>query len=582
MSVELQEETAFLSARRSISRSALTRFKHSQNATDDAAVLAAEAAFFTLPILHDPNLLALSHRALGAARGRRVGGSTPFPSTLWFGGAEKTWDGRDFLGTIEQFVRLLEERAKALAPKKTGWVIEPTTNTDGWRGNSSTVAMHALFLDCDGTGSWDTLLHTLTTLDYCFVAYQSGGWTHATPKWRVVLPLHTSHDTSTEAGQNAWKTLYNNCRCVFGAVARLYNVGFDPATETPCSPWFLTEKREAGDPERQVVWREGHSLDLTALTIALPEVVEERVEPSVNSVAAELTLDEERMNHIIDVLSAATNRVPSGRRDLYLALPGALLDRGIQPDDVFAIIEAVSASYPRAHPEKHADNLHNARTTIAKREAKENYTRIGTLNTVAPGVAAALDSVLPDLAARAIVDAMEKMLGLPTTPTVQVGATPSSPSSFPPVVSKRKGNLSEIGRKVSPLVTRLKSSKKDIKRLSGILLGCFRDGVPIPTTAATSTADVDEMVCTAMRTLGRLLPAATRWQEVLDFASTSLHAIDFTQSVARVAVAERAFYEGQGKRNVSNMKKAAECAAQRASADSFFAEAAKRKGHGNV
>ena len=552
------EEAAFTVAREAVGRTAFTRYKQREGAIDEKSVSEAEARFRTLPLLLDPNLRSLALSAVAAARGRRATGSTPFPATIWLGGAEDTHDGRTFSGSIAQFVKVLEQRAKVHAPKRTGWVIEPTTNTNGWRGNASTVAMHALFLDCDGTGSWDELLATLTALDYCFVAYQSGGWTAETPKWRVVIPLHAPHNTSTEMGQNAWKTLYNNCRVVFGALAKLHNVGFDPATETPCSPWFLTEKRDENDPERQIVWREGHSLDLTALTIALPEVVDEQPSyDTVNTVATELSLDEARMNTIIDVLAKATNRVPSGRRDLYLALPGAMLDRGVQPDDVLAIVEAVSASYPRKHPEKHADNMHNARTTIAKWQAEATYTRIGTLNSAAPGVAAALDSVLPDLAQKAMVDAVEQILSLPSAPAATVNAD----TAYPPVVQtlpKRRGKLTPLGQGISTISKRMKSSTKPMKRLSGLLLGCFVNGVPLPMGETTTIADVNEMVCVAMRTLGRCLPMETRWQEVLDFASGSLGSMDFTQSVERVAMAERAFYEGQGSRAKSNMKNAAE------------------------
>jgi hypothetical protein len=572
------EEAAFATARQAIGRTAFTQYKLAKSSTDEDS-FTIDAQFFALPLLHDAHLHSLSLRTLTEARGHVVDGSAPFPATLWLGGAEDTYDGRTFSGTISQFVKLLEERARAYAPKRSGWVIEPTTNTNGWRGNASTVAMHALFLDCDGTGTWDEILHILNELGFCYVAYQSGGWTPTTPKWRVVLPLHAPHDTSTDAGQNAWKTIYNNCRVVFGAVAKLLNVGFDPATETPCSPWFLTEKRDLADPERQVVWRPGHALDLVSLTLALPEVADERPVYDNGSVtiASELDLDEARLNKIIDVLSAATARVPSGRRDLYLALPGVMLDRGVSPEDVMAIIEAVSSNYPRKHPEKHADNLHNARTTIAKWEAKTHYTRIGTLNSAASAVAEALDSVLPDLAAKAIVDAMEQMLALPSAPV----APASADAVYPAVVQtlpKRRGKLSDIGRLVSPLASRMKSSKKPLQRLNGLLLGCLLDGVPLPTTPTTSIAEVNEMVSTVMRALGRGLPAATRWQEALDFASVSLHAMDFTQSVERVAMAERAFYEGQGKRNKTNMKKAAAAADFRSRAENFFSDIEKVKG----
>jgi hypothetical protein len=467
------EEIAFNIARSNIDRSAWKRWVKSQqvDTSDTVAIKAAFQRWLQLPLLHAPILRKIALQALGEARGRRTDGTEPFPATLWLGGAEDTWNGRAFLGTISGFVKLLHDRSGALAPKREGWVIEPTTNPEGRRTNEKTLAMHALFLDCDGTGNWDRLLATLEQLDYCFVAYQSGGWTPTTPKWRVVIPLHAPHDTRTPAGQDAWRAIYNHARVVFGACAELLNVGFDPATETPCCPWFLTEKRDANDPPRQVTWRIGHTLDLTALSIVLPEVPEEQRDVTAISTATQLVLDDERLNVIINKLAAATNSVPTGRRDLYLALPGALLDRGVPPDDVMAIVEAVSASYPRPHADKHADNLHSARTTIGKWEAKTPYTRIGTLNEVAPHVATALDSVLPDLVAKGIADSIEMQLA-PMPPPIPNAIAPTQPQSVTSTSSRRRrGRLTAIGRTVSPIVARLKASPKN--KLAGVLVGCF-------------------------------------------------------------------------------------------------------------
>lgn len=569
-----EEEAIFLSGRAATDRSAFAKFCESENASNiDTEIDAARQRFVAAPLLHHPRLQEIAHCTLKEIRGGLVDEHSRFPATLWLHGAEKTYDGRDFTGTIAQFVKLLEDRSRALAAKRSGWIIEPTTNTDGWRGNASTVAMHALFLDCDGTGTWDELLGILTALDYCFVAYQSGGWSPTTPKWRIVLPLHAPHDTRTEQGHNTWRSLYTSARVLFGSAARLLNVGFDPATDTPCCPWFLTEKRDVHDTPRQIVWRAGHSLDLTALAIALPEIVEERAAQhsyAENTTASAIELDEDRMNHIIDVLSTATARVPSGRRDLYLALPGVMLDRGVCPDDVLAIVEAVSSNYPRKHADKHADNMHNARTTISRWLAKTHYTRIGVLNSAAPAVAAALDVVLPDPAAKAIVDAMEQLLAdSPTSPAnAQAQISPSSPSS-PPV---RRLKLSNFGRGISPIAARLHASSKPLNRLSGLLLGCFLKGIPLPTTAATTPAEVDEMVAIAMRTIGRFMPVTSRWQEALDFASRSLSLMNFTQSVERVTVAERAFYEGQGKRHKANSVKEAKASEFRSQSQSFFAQ----------
>jgi len=549
---------AFLSARAATDRGAYLRWFKTQgiDKNDSVAVAAAVAQWRSLPLLQIPGLLPLAQSALEAAKGRRASGGDLFPGSVWLRGARDTDDGRDFTGKLGQFVKVLHHRATLVAPKGRGWVFEPTTNPSGRRTNEATVAMHALFLDCDGTGTWDKLLAALDALGFAYVAYQSGGWSPAVPKWRVIFPLHAPFSTTTEVGIRQWKGIYNHARIVFGAVADLLSVGFDPATETPCCPWFLTEKREENDPERQVVARtEGYALDLAALALALPEIPDEEPEYAVQSSAEKLTLSEERQVEIIDALAAVTNHVPIGRRDLYLALPGVLLDRGVPPDDVFAIIEGVSASYPRHHAEKHADNLHNARTTITRWEAGTHYTRIGVLNTVAPDVAAVLDRVLPNLATKGIADNVAAQLAQPATPLLSPENERIAQHAL--AVVHRLPKLSNFGRAASKLAGKLKQSKRDEMRLSGLLIECFIKGAALPTL---ETMTIDEMVQRAMTSLGRGLPLSTTWPEALDFAGRSLLATDFTQSIERVAAAERAFYEGRGKRGRANQKKATEAA----------------------
>lgn len=562
-----EEEQIFLAARSATSRSAYTQHLRREGVDENSDELALKTAiekFRNLPLLHDSKLLDSSLHALSEARGRTLNGTEPFPSMLWLGGATDTYDGRAFNGNIVQFVKLLNDRARVHAPKRSGWVIEPVSNIDGHRTNASTKKMHALFLDCDGSGTWDDLLGVLNRFDFCFVAYQSGGWSPTIPKWRVVLPLHAPHDTSTEMGQLAWKVIYNHARVVFGAIARLLSVGFDPATETPCCPWFLTEKRDPVDAERKVIYRSGHALDLTAFMLALPEVtIDERTKLANTIANTRLVLDDDHLNKIVDALAQATNRVPSGRRDLYLALPGALLDRGISSDDVLAIIEAVSASYPRPHADKHADNVHNARTTIAKYEAGENYTRIGVLNTIAPAVAQALDRVLPDPLQQAMVQSFEQLVvkpaplshTVPGSPTVEA-SSPSSPSSpVPSVAKKRRRCMTRLGKEMRPISDRLLLSAQPMRRLSGLLLDHMLDGVRLPAAESVTDAQVDELVALMMQTIGRTACSQTRWQEALDLASLTLSLMGVSQSKERVATAERSFYEGQGKRNRAISKK---------------------------
>lgn len=568
------ESNAFTAARNAVSRKSFRRFCEVLGVSgQDADALAhADRVFKATSFLSDPYLVAVCERALAAGRGRVVDASERFPSMLWLGGARATYGGREFLGTLGDFVDVLRARAKGVAPKRTGWVIEPTTNTDGHRCNASTVAMHALFLDCDGTGYPNRLLQTLAHLGYAHVFYQSGGWSPQTPKWRVVLPLTRAFDVNGEEKQAQWKGVYNHARVVFGACASLLSVGFDPATETPCCPWFLTEKRDAADPEREVVFRAGHALDLDALCATLPPVEIEEVEGErAGAVAAEIELSDERLQKIVEALAHETSFVPSGRRDLYLALPGALLDRGVQPDDVLEICEAVSARYPRQHADKHADNVHNARTTIARWDGGTGrVTRIGTLQAVAPTVAGVIDTLLPDQVKTGLVKAMEEMFGggpptpptpptppVPPTPAAAMAASPPPPTPMPTpprqVPSKRKRKLCEIGRQLRPVAQRMRASKVPDRQIDGLLIECLIDGKPLDNQALTD-AQVDELVTRAMRAIGNALPLATKWQQVLDFAAPTLLVMRFTQSAERVTAAEKAFLEGQAKRKVWNGK----------------------------
>jgi hypothetical protein len=502
-------------------------------------------------LLGDAGVLEIAHQALRQARGRALTGAEYFHATLWLGGAEDTFQGRKFLGTIADFVHVLRERATKVAPKGTGWVIEPTINPRGRRTNAETYAVHALFLDNDGTGNWDQLLKQLNALNYCYIAYQSGGYTPALPKWRIIFPLQTPHETKTKSGIATWKSIYNHARVVFGAVAGLFNVGFDPATETPCCPWFLTERRERSHPERQIIWHPGHALDLTSLILALPPPPEES-SFEYRGAPAELALGDTKLNALIDDLVKVMSNVPTGRRDLYLALPGTLLSRGVVPDDVLAVIEAVSSSYPRRHPEKHADNMHNCETTIARWEAKDKqYTQIGTLQSIAPSVAAVIDKHLPDRTNKAILDATDQILH---SQTVSV-----SPEAASQIIERAVTAARQPRGKQTPIQKdALKAAKLFHswgKEAIANLIECVVKCLPI---IETPEASVDKQVAILMDALGQQMPNGGNekknyeWTEVLDMCNPSL--LDFTASVERVAAAERAFYTGRGKRNRYKIK----------------------------
>lgn len=565
-------EAAFLAAREAVKRGCIERFRKENPA------LPAEA-FHALPLLLAPDLRLLSWTALQQARGRQIFGDALFTATIWIEyydkqkqallkGAQATMGGIAFRRSLNDFIKLLHERGAVTAPKRQGWVIEPTTNLDGHRTNASTTAMHALFLDCDGAGEWTTLIEALTQLEFCFVAYQSGGWSPTTPKWRVVLPLSTPFATTTENLREAWKAAYHHARVVFGSVAYLSGQGFDPATDTPACPWFMTERREPTDLPRQIIHRFGHTLDLMALIMALPAPEEEStVENRGSRAEAQGGLSDERLDEIIVALAAVTNNVPSGRHDLYLAIPGVMLDRGISPDDVLAVIDGVSASYPRKHLDKHRDNIHNAKTTISRWQSGHNVTRIGTVQERWPEIAQVLDKVVPDPAQAALVASTNAMLNELAQPTVE--QTDGVPAAAAP--KKRRRRLSALGREVAPLVTKMSKSPKTEHKIAAMLLRRMVDGEPF---VAETQEQIDQCVNAAMLALGFNFPSTT-WVQILDFAHLTLLAMDFTQSADRVAVAEQAFLRGQQDRRKWNRKKHNKVQEKLDEGRSFLVEAAQ-------
>jgi hypothetical protein len=433
--------------------------------------------------------------------------------------------------------------------------------------------MHALFLDCDGRGEWDRLLYVLTRLKFAYIAYQSGGWSTTTPKWRAVLPLAAPFDTSDEVKREVWKQVYHYCRVVFGSLGGLLGEGFDPCTDTPCNPWFLTERRNIDDTLRQITWQPGHSLDLMALVLALPPL-EINVQRSHDGprTASEDGLADEKLAEVIDALSKATTSVPSNRHELYLALPGVLLDRGVSPDEVLAIIEAVSLNYPRTHTELHADNMHGAHTTIDKWKDGGHVTRIGELNSRWPAIAQAVDSVLPsvtDLLAKSTAAMLD---GPNATGTMaSVTGLPALPAK------KRRRKLSELGKDILPIVASMKRSKNEKRRFAAKLVDRILDGETFQ-IEGTTPEQVDALVCLAVEALGFDLPTRT-WNEVLDLASVTLLSMDFTQDVARVTKAQLAFMKGQRKKREWVEKRRVEQQVAAQKTQNFFNAAKALKGN---
>jgi hypothetical protein len=383
------EERAFLTARRAIERGAFDRFQ-SLNPSPEAAQV-----YKSTPLLSDLGLLAVAFRALVASKGAEFTEASMLPLTYWTGGATDTWHGQTRKDTFKDFAAVLESRAKFVTAKRSGWVVEPTTTKSGRRTNADTLAMHALFLDCDGSGSWDLLLARLEQAGCAFVAYESGGHTQRAPKWRVVLPLSEPFDVSNDDGRQAWKDLYHHARVVYGALGHLTGEAFDPTTETPAIPWFLTERRLPSDATRRVVLRTGSSLDLLRLAVALPAAPEgDAAHRYIESVEIQC-LSDDKLEEIVNALVVPMSKIRNTRRELYLALSGALCDRGLV-EHCEEIVTQISYRCPGDDASKTREHIHGARTTVEKYRTEGAYTRIGTLNARWPEVAETLDLAVPD------------------------------------------------------------------------------------------------------------------------------------------------------------------------------------------
>lgn len=456
--------------------------------------------------LHDPALVALTRQALTDAKGPALSSGSPLNLTVWRGGALHTgrsrWilDGKvvaantpgaaeqpsspgvTFAGDLGTFVKILHKRAEVTMPKRRGWVVEPTINPTGVRTNAATQAMTAAFLDADECGPWDQTLTELDKINLCYVAYQSGGYSPTTPKWRLVIPFSRPFNVRDDSERVTWKKFYHRIRVLVGAIGGLTGVGFDPRVDAPSVPFFLGEKRNASDVPREVVFRPGHALDLTYLALSLP-IIQDDVQTTNRNDHTQRSLDDvgepmddDELTAIVKELSAVTNSVPRGRRDLYLALPGALLDRGMHPDDVITVCSEVSLAYPHRHVDKHQDNCHSAYTTVAKFVAGDStYTRIGTLQATHPDVAAVVDKVLPDLMGEAIAQAVSDSINNKAKMQVQgevqtaqeTGAGPKTEDEEASSTTNKISKKERLRKKIVKLAEEKSASKEDKDKKQG-------------------------------------------------------------------------------------------------------------------
>ena len=288
-----------------------------------------------------------------------------------------------------------------------------------------------------------------------------------------------------------------------------------------------------------------------------------------------LSIDEAQFEKIVDTLAASTVHVPSGRRDIYLAMPAVLLNRGVPPDDVLAIIEEVSLRYPRQHAEKHADNLHCAQTTIDRWLAEGSaarITQIGTLQALAPEVAAALDEAVPDPLTKALTDTFNE----------EQETTPTPSTVLPRTKKRRRRKLSTLGRALAPKITELRQAEKPDRKIQGWMLERIVRGESLRT--ATSTPDQDEaLVSRALETLGFHIDRDVSWQAALDEAGQTLLAMNFAQSTDRLSRVEKAFYEGRAHKHaaehrekIRNAKRAQEKLNRRTAAFNALSELVRR------
>lgn len=579
------EAVAFLTALDATDRTARDRWVRAQGVdkADAVAIGAAKERFQLADLLGDEHLAQFAARVARESGGEYLLESSPVHFTCWRGkfgvgdpnrcgrcGRLRADHGGDRGGsdcqfesqepgvsadsTLGEFAAWLVDLASCIAPKGAGVVCCPTVNLTGLRVNEATTAMTALNLDCDGRGSWDAFIAALDRLDLAYIVYQSGGWSPTAQKWHALLFLARPFDTSSPEKIESWKDAYNAARVVFGALARLRGDGFDPTVETPCTPVFVTERRREEDPPRRVVWRAGRALDLERLVSLLPAAERDDRSISDRARAPSLTLDETGFDRILSTLLEPMSAIMSGRRDLYLALPGALLDRGVEPDDVRALVEELSRRcpgdprYTRAEvATRHKQHAHDCETTIRCWERGAEYTRIGTLQARWPEVAAAVDAALPD----PFVSAIRARIW---SAFARRGATSASgaPSSTRAVdLGALRGQLVEMRRR--------KMARKEI---GGVLVGALLDGEDLipryedeaageqrvaltrrgePYTRATALSAVAAMV-------GGKLPIGTAFEHVAPLFRRSVHAMlsDGERPNALMAVAEQAFLRAVG------------------------------------
>jgi hypothetical protein len=370
-------------------------------------------------------------------------------------------------------------------------------------------------------------------------------------------------DVSTPEKVEQWKTAYNCARVSFGALGGLLGEGFDPTVETPSVPVFLTEKRHAKDSPREVIFLQGAALDLNALVAHLPPT-ELRIEPGYLSPAGSSEpgepLADDELERVTAGLCDPMSKILSSRRDLYMALPGALLDRGVASDDVLAIIEEISNRCPgdpsymaRDVAERHREHIHCARTTVARWERGEPVTRIGTLAEGWPEVANAIDDLLPDPALEAIRAITRRWQE--ARQTAGQGSSTVNGASVAIVAV----DLHSLRKRLAELRNRRRRSPDVHKRIRGLMIEALLDGqdfVPYLSPGRPACGPDGEPI-SRDRAVGMMgnaiaykLTPGTPFEAVAEIARPSLHAMlqpgESLDTLVRQM--ERAFLRALGQR----------------------------------
>lgn len=213
-----------------------------------------------------------------------------------------------------------------------------------------------------------------------------GGFAYDTRHgYRIVFALRVPFSIAGADGPTRWKARYR------GWLAEL-SERFAIAADPKCSDWTRLYRLP-------LVVRDGRETDPGA-TLGDPSLppawdVERDAEPVAKASTGTKTpcsaLSDEAMEAIASALGPAADVLPAGQRhDAYLALGGALAERGIEPGVAYAIAARVVSV--AGHDLGHADTAKNGAARVM---AGELARRTGSLWKDWPEAAGALDAIAP-------------------------------------------------------------------------------------------------------------------------------------------------------------------------------------------